>query len=195
MSSLDELLAAGSERRATRPYRLRPVTRASVGKAVLVAVVGAGVVWLPARTAGVLVSYPLIVGVLLAVLLTRLLVRATHGPPPLPPPGGVDLSAAIDAQRPFPGVTRWRGKLSWTHGDPEAFARTVQPGIVAIIDERLWRSHGVDRTRDPDRARQLLGDDLWAFVTTAVPRAPRPRDLSALLARVEALGTTGSTRQ
>lgn len=187
MSSLDDLLSAGSERRATPPYRMKPVTRASIGKTVLVAAIGAAVVWLPARTSGVLVPYPLIFGVLLAALVSRLLVRATHGPPSLPLSGRVDLSAASDATRPFAGVTRWRGKLSWTNGDPAAFARTVQPGIVVIVDERLWRRHGVDRAQDPERARHLLGGQLWTFVTTPVARAPKPRELSALLAQVEAL--------
>lgn len=187
MSSLDELMSAGSERRATRPYRMKPITRASVRRSVLVAVIGAGVVWLPAQAAGVLVPYPLILGVLLAGLGSRLLVRATHGPPPLPDSGYVDLSEEIKAARPFPGVTRWRGKLSWTRGDPDAFARAIQPGIVAIIDERLWRRHGVDRAQQPEQARHLLGEQLWTFVTTAVPRAPKPRELSALLTQVEAL--------
>jgi hypothetical protein len=40
----------------------------------------------------------------------------------------------------------------------------LRPLLRQIAAERLYGLHGVDLDRDPDRARTLLGDELWEVV-------------------------------
>src|SRR6266508_1444486 len=84
-------------------------------------------------------------------------------------------------------VRRWVGRLGQVEGDPEGFNRAMRPVVVALVDERLRLRHGVDRQRDPKRARELLGEQLWAFVAEPVTRAPDPRQLAALAEQIEHL--------
>jgi hypothetical protein len=79
------------------------------------------------------------------------------------------------------------GRLGQVEGDPEGFNRAMRPVVVALVDERLRLRHGVDRQRDPKRARELLGEQLWAFVAEPVTRAPNPRQLAALAEQIEHL--------
>jgi hypothetical protein len=40
----------------------------------------------------------------------------------------------------------------------------LRPLLRELTSERLHASHGVDLDREPDRARPLLGDELWSVV-------------------------------
>ena len=86
-------------------------------------------------------------------------------------------------------TTRWDNRLSWVRlqNDKGQFARSVQPRLIELVDERLRVRHGVVRVADPVRARALLGEQLWAFVTTPVPKNPTPRELAGLITLMEAL--------
>ena len=86
-------------------------------------------------------------------------------------------------------TTRWDNRLSWVRlqNDKGQFARSVQPRLIELVDERLRVRHGVVRGADPVRARALLGEQLWAFVTTPVPKNPTPRELAGLITLMEAL--------
>ena len=86
-------------------------------------------------------------------------------------------------------TSRWDNRLSWvkTHHDKGQFARTVQPRLVEIVDERLRVRHGVVRAADPAAARAVLGEQLWTFVTTPVPKNPTPREVAGLISLMERL--------
>jgi hypothetical protein len=155
----------------------------------LAGAVGVGVV---ARVAGFAVPYPLIFMVLLVV---QLLHRALAWIAPGPVPGSLRqaLHPPVDAEPAQDGLTmatgRWDTRLSWARlqSDPAHFSRTVQPRMVQLIDERLRLGHGVVRASDPARARALLSDPLWTFVTTPVRTTITPRDLAALISQMEEL--------
>ncbi|MGZ4599061.1 MAG: hypothetical protein ACXVYY_09600 [Oryzihumus sp.] len=72
---------------------------------------------------------------------------------------------------------------------PETFTRDVHPLLVELVDDRLDTRYGVDRHEHPQAARQLLGEDLLAFVTTPPPAraSADPRYLSTILTRIESL--------
>src|SRR6266540_222904 len=81
-------------------------------------------------------------------------------------------------------------KISYaSHGEPQQphFVDHPPQWTHHPVDDRLRLRHGVDRQRDPKRARELLGEQLWAFVAEPVTRAPDPRQLAALAEQIEHL--------
>jgi len=59
-------------------------------------------------------------------------------------------------------VRRWERSLDRAHSDADLYARNVLPALAELADERLRLRHGITRASDPRRARELLGDPLWA---------------------------------
>ncbi|WP_433374796.1 hypothetical protein ACQPZX_04690 [Actinoplanes sp. CA-142083] len=59
-------------------------------------------------------------------------------------------------------VRRWERSLDRAHSDADLYARNVLPALAELADERLRLRHGITRSSDPRRARELLGDPLWA---------------------------------
>lgn len=61
--------------------------------------------------------------------------------------------------------------------------------LRALTSERLARLHGIDLGTQPDRARQLLGDELFRYVSQPARRlrGNEAAHLSRLISRIEAL--------
>jgi hypothetical protein len=127
------------------------------------------------------------------VLAVQLLHRTLRWIDPQPLPRGLrqplapdeETSAAADGMQ--LAVARWDTRLSWVRmqHDPHQFARTAQPRLVQLVDERLRLRHGLVRSADPARARAVLGDPLWTFMTTPVRTNVTPADLAALIRQME----------
>jgi hypothetical protein len=66
----------------------------------------------------------------------------------------------------------------------------MRPQLQRLFAARLAERHGVSMYRDPQRARPLVGADLWPWIDPGAP-APYPKlhenVLRALLDRLEAL--------
>jgi hypothetical protein len=62
--------------------------------------------------------------------------------------------------------------------------RRVQPMLFDLATHRLRRQHGVELIEDPERARELLGDEPFRFLTdvvrTPIPAAELERVVSAI---------------
>jgi hypothetical protein len=72
--------------------------------------------------------------------------------------------------------------------DRQLVSTRVHRDLVRVIDDRLTAHHGVVREAEPERARGVLGPELSAYVDQGPhPRQLHPRQLSALLTRIEAL--------
>jgi hypothetical protein len=203
MATLDDLL--GFEEHGPEP---EPPARSRTDtgwwwllKAALLAAVVAVPVWGLFRLVSVAVPYPLIFMVFLVGRTLRTLLQWI-APQPLPDtmirPSGELVSEDQAGGTTQDGLDlatgRWDTRLSWAglHGtersrgrDASQFARTVQPKLVEIIDERLWLRHAVSRAVDPVRAQALLGEQLWGFVTQPVTKNPSPRDIAGLIALME----------
>lgn len=82
-------------------------------------------------------------------------------------------------------VKRWEARLEWCHADASAFNRKIVPALAEIVDERLRQRHGITRSSDPQRARALVGEPLWNFLSAPVRRPPGPRELANLIAWME----------
>jgi len=158
------------------------------------------------------VPYPLITVTVLAIFVLRQVLgeisaRAQH---PLPdavtgrgieptPPGFVDArqqerDQAVGLRQsvgPSDGlkfaVGRWEDRLSWSERDPDRFGTLVVPRLRELVDERLRQRHGLTCRSDPRRARQVLGEEVWAVLYGPVTRKLDPRDVASVVARLESI--------
>jgi hypothetical protein len=162
------------------------------------------VVWGLAYLVRIFVPYPLITVVVLALSVLRHgLLEVRDEPLPadvsgrgLPPPadeadlggpgGGLRISVqAGDGLR--YAIGRWDERLVWAERDGSRFGHLVVPRLADIVDERLRQRHGISRTNEPERARALLGEDLWTLLRDPPARVPDPRALASIVAKVEEL--------
>jgi hypothetical protein len=194
-SSLDELLEfPGEEPEPESPAAGRETAWFWLAKALVWAAVLALPIWVFCHFISFAVPYPLIAMVLFVGRLLRALLRWID-PHPLPatlvrPSNELVSEDQIEAPAQdglVLATAKWDQRLSWLKvpGDKGHFARAIQPRLVEIVDERLRARHGVDRVADPAAARRLLGEQLWTFVTTPVPKNPSPRELAGLITQLE----------
>jgi len=195
---LDDLFAFADEPAIEEPVEVveRSPSRAAWVLPNLLLVAVATVVAVAAlRSAGIGVSVLLIVAAFVALRLLMLAV-AEVAPPPVPKPssppsgdpGGDGLYrwAGTDSLR--TAVRRWEQRLDWSQSDPDAFSRNVLPVLAELTDERLRLRHGITRSSDPRRARELLGESLWAVLgSNERLRPPRARDLAMYVETLERL--------
>ena len=65
--------------------------------------------------------------------------------------------------------------------------RRVQPMLFDLTTHRLRRQHGVELIEDPERARELLGDEPFEFLTEVVRAPIPPVELERVVSAIEAL--------
>ncbi|WP_174534687.1 hypothetical protein [Micromonospora chalcea] len=190
-TSIDDLLSFGEEpageaERPSRGGRGRALLRTAAVTATVVVVVVVGL-----RAVGLKVPIWIIVAGVLAVLAVRRVTAALSPPPP--PRAGARTPAgeepgtwnwsARDALR--TAINGWERPLDWSADNRERFTERILPRLGELADERLRQRHGVTRESDPARARSVLGEPLWTFLTTPARRPPSPRDLAAIVAELE----------
>ena len=189
--TLDELLRYEEDEPTPHRAEARPSRYRWLVRPLIISVIGTAVAWPLLGVVGYAVPPALILMILLVVQLLR---RVTRWIDARPIPRGLRepiLSGDGDAAAPPDGmqlaVQRWDTRLSWVRvqHDPHQFARTVQPRLVQLVDERLRLRHGIVRSADPAKARAVLGDPLWTFVTTPVQANVTPADLARLIRQME----------
>ena len=125
-----------------------------------------------------------------ATLVAARIVTAAK-PPPAEPPLPRAQADPRPADRPFGEVSRMEERLAWGGKDMMGFERTVRPVLIRLADDRLQQRHGITRASHPERARQLLGDELWHLVTGpsvgSKETGPTPERLKPLVERLERL--------
>lgn len=187
-ASLEDLL---TDANPTPRHRLVHWPR--VIAAVIFSLVVGFIIHMGLQYASYALPYPLIAGGLFALIVLHWSVRLTR--PPADASQEAVHQAAWEGQewrqmyqgRAFGGVFRWQNRLNWTTPDRQSFVRTVHPVIVDLVDERLRQRYGIRRDQDPKRAQEVLGKELWDFLTTPPWRVPSPRRLAALVQRMETL--------
>jgi hypothetical protein len=91
-----------------------------------------------------------------------------------------------------PALGEWRRIVDRALGDEGAvhFATTLRPQLQRLFAARLSERHGIELHRAPERARALIGAELWPWLDPFQP-PPRPElpepVLDALLDRLEQL--------
>lgn len=106
------------------------------------------------------------------------------------PPAASSFAARLP-QEPEPHPTDRRlTQLAWqvrAAGEGDTWAQSLQPQLTALVDERLARTHGIDRSTDPDQAREVLDPELWRLVTDPHHRPRSAKALRAVIERIHAL--------
>nr|WP_300337650.1 hypothetical protein [Actinomyces sp.] len=127
--------------------------------------------------------HPVIVlAVPLLLLGTVLLRRIELGPPAFPvrePPAP-----------PRVPVDRRLSTLTWLLREatsPRGWDRGVRPHLAQLTRDRLRESQAIDVGTDPERARALLGEELWELVSGTTPAPRTERDLIRLIERIQSL--------
>lgn len=189
-ASIDDLLSSptdGAEQpiRPPRPPRPRKLRALSL---VAFAAAWTTLGFLALRVKGLSMPLPL----LFAVALTFMIVwRLARGLKPVhrsrqagrfQPEDRADIEDGLHAV-----ITRWEKLLDWSHTDVDRYHRKVHPRLAELVDERLRQRHGISRAADPHRARTLLGDPLWTFLTVPARRPPPPRELDVIVNALERL--------
>ena len=140
------------------------------------------------RAAKMHVSLLLIVAAFVGLRLIMLAVSEVAAPP-VPKrragAGAADAGESTDSLR--AAVRRWEKTLSRAQTDPDLYSRNVLPGLAELTDERLRLRHGITRASDPRRARELLGDPLWAALHDPGRRVPKAREIETYVDAMERL--------
>jgi len=186
-TSIDELLRF-EEEPPTRPRR-----RASgLGwwiRTVVVAGALTAVTVFGLRLVGFQISILAIAAAWCALLVLR---RVTGSLAPDPPPRTGRRATVEDGSYDFTdrdalrtAVARWERVLQRAGSDAGS-SRAIHRTLVEIADERLRQRHSVTRHGDPTRARTLLGEPLWRYLSTP-PTRLTPRDAAAIVQQLERL--------
>jgi hypothetical protein len=159
-------------------------TRASVllGVATALVVVATAV----AGAAGLLVSLSALAGVA-AVVLPLTLPGAT----PVRRTGAA--GPAVD-NAPYRAYRQVAEQLSWAAVSPRHYDLVTRPLLSRLAAARLADRHRVDLWSEPERARTVLGDDVWPWVDPArepsrdsQPPGVGPDTLTRIVERLENL--------
>jgi hypothetical protein len=108
--------------------------------------------------------------------------RRRHRPPAEVRPGDFPAYAKISSDLGWAPVSQWH----YDHG--------IRPLFGRLLESMLAERHRVDLARDPARARDLVGDDIWPLVDPSRPpsfdsKAPGAdlRTLTRIVDRLEQL--------
>jgi hypothetical protein len=94
----------------------------------------------------------------------------------------------------FPAYAKISSDLSWAPVSQWHYDHGIRPLFGRLLESVLAERHGVDLARDPARARDLAGDDIWPLVDPSRPpsfdsKAPGAdlRTLTRIVDRLEQL--------
>jgi hypothetical protein len=192
---LDDLLSAGVP---LPPSRLIGQERPWVLGSALTAFLTSAIVYMLFSAVGVPPPYPLILAACCGVVLVRQVARMLGEPawlrvgdlvrpPRVTRPGEPKVVLAGDDGMAV-AVRRWSRLLE--SGDTKVvvdsgrFARTVGAHFGELVDERLRQRYGITRASDPDRARAIVGENLWGLLR-AHRRSVSYREIQAATADLE----------
>jgi hypothetical protein len=191
LATIEELLRADEPAppRMTMPQRPIGWLLANAVFSAIVALSG----YLLLRLIGYAVPYPLLFTAMFAAVLLRRALTAVR-PRPLPPamtgtlPATAlppDPDAASRADGLYQALSRWANRMEWTERDSGRFEQVVRDRVADLTDERLRQRHGLTRTSDPARARELTGELLWTFLHGQIARIPTPAEMAAVVKDLE----------
>jgi len=94
----------------------------------------------------------------------------------------------------FPAYAKISSDLGWAPVSQWHYDHGLRPLLSRLFESLLAERHRVDLTADPERARSLVGDDVWPLIDPAAPpsfdsKAPGTdlRTLTRIVDRLEQL--------
>ncbi|NOL44747.1 hypothetical protein HPO96_31305 [Kribbella sandramycini] len=69
----------------------------------------------------------------------------------------------------------------------QTFVRRIQPLLLELTTDRLVHRHGVDPAVEPERAREIAGEQLWELVTADEKRTASLSEIEAAIQTIENL--------
>lgn len=96
----------------------------------------------------------------------------------------------VPVPRPYRDLISLEERMSWGAVDRHRFDDRVRPYLLRVATERLRQRHGVRLADAPERARAIMGEELWTFLTAPPDPAGRPvghRQLDSVVRQMEAL--------
>jgi hypothetical protein len=91
---------------------------------------------------------------------------------------------------PFRDLVSLEERMSWGAVDRHRFDERVRPQLLRIAAERLRQRHGVRFADTPDRARAIMGEELYRFLTAQPDPDGKPvgrRELETVVRQMEKL--------
>jgi hypothetical protein len=142
-----------------------PDRRVALTALVLVAAVLMADGYLEAGPAGFVVAATVLA--LLAILAARAMIPRGEEPP---------LAAAAENQRPaegnqadFPAYREITSDLYWADASRRHYDHGLRPRLARLLDARLAQRYELDAEAQPERARDLVGAELWPLVDMSTP--------------------------
>jgi hypothetical protein len=133
---------------------------------------------LPGQASRALDVYVLFLGAVLLFALARM-TAATEPQPPTPP-----LRPKTEGDRRLPELKRIEREVVLATGSEFDQHLRIKPLVRDVGEHRLWTRRGIDLEANPEKARRLLGSDVWELVKPGAPdpnsRYLRGLDLASL---------------
>jgi hypothetical protein len=145
----------GAAARAELPDRPIALTALALVTAVLLA---EG--YLVAGPAGFVVAGTVLA--LVAIVFARAMMPRDEQPPPTAV--RKDRRAGDSSEADFPAYRKITSDLSWANASPRHYDHGLRPRLAGLLDARLAQRYGLDAAVRPDRARELVGAELWPLL-------------------------------
>jgi hypothetical protein len=93
------------------------------------------------------------------------------------------------ASNPYSDLYFLEYRLSWGSVERDRYEQRVRPLLRQLALERLRQRHGIDPNRDPERCREIVGEQLWQLMTGPPAkdgaRPPHPREVDQVVTSIE----------
>jgi len=168
-------------------FRTEPLLWRSVGKAAALGLAIGGLGLLVARLSDTQAAPVLVIGLPPLALMLLQLVRVSIVD--LPPPQRAPVPI-VPVTEYFIRLRHLERRLERASKDVTDFDWNLRPLLARLAVERLEHRHGVRIRTEPDKARQIVGEQLWQILTTSPqamvgPTGPdRVRELVAAISRI-----------
>ena len=124
---------------------------------------------------------------LVAIVFAR--VAMPRGEEPPPSAAGKDRRTGEGSETDFPAYRKITSDLSWAVASPRHYDHGLRLRLAGLLDARLAQRYGLDAAAQPERARELLGAELWPLLDTSRPPSNDSRGPGVSMATVDRIVT------
>lgn len=89
----------------------------------------------------------------------------------------------------FPAYRKITSDLSWADASPRHYDHGLRPRLAGLLDARLAQRHGLNAAAGPERARELVGAELWPLLDMSRPPSNDSRAPGVSMATVDRIVT------